>query len=780
MKQYYIIRWDEDSHNHRHYQFTKNPQEQSHKKRFGIKLNCKTCGLKISVGGVYTEKNLIEQFLFYEKNHWDNCRGNFIINRSYHATEINHTFIEDTTNRTTTLTDAQITNMSVASSFFTTSKQYLITSTAAFSHSDVAENGWIWMKHGTTNFTGSIMKREPMTASSRYSYAYFTVWTAVVSEGIDMRFGRPTAGTVGSDQSTIFIMNLSDDLTENTDWVYASDSSSLTHTTTFATEAAATINPPVESQDWLNMVHAHQLYNNVTVNCDLRINDFASATSPLYTEEGEDSVFNDELCRVIAKVNTGVSTGNKTVSVEVRDDGTSAGTQNVTDYSQAFALNLHKFAARASVYTAASTGNLGADYATNCQTVNITPTITGDIFIWAQLNNDPMSLGEAMEMRLQVSNADQPPSQTTDNYEFNDNSDTTNAMPWIMQTVENLTTGAKTLDIDGSVAAADTVTVDQRVLFAFSMELATTPPVTLTHTTNSLLKKLDNLKTHTTDSLLKKPDNTLIHTTNSLLKKPDNTLTHTTDSLLKKFDLIRTHTTDSLLKKLDNILTHNIDSLLKKLDNLLIHTTDSFLQGQKPTVTHTTNSLLKKFDLTLIHTTDSLKALQITITHTTNSLLKRIDNVLIHSTDSLLKKLDKLLSHTTNSLLLLESSKNHTTNSLLKKLDNIKIHTTDSLLKKLDNLLIHQTDSLKKRVDNIITHTTDSLLKKLDNLKTHTTDSLRKKLDVVKTHTTSSFITAFGLFHTTNSYIAERIRGAFAILPFKREERQTEAFQRVQ
>jgi len=48
--------------------------------------------------------------------------------------------------------------------------------------------------------------------------------------------------------------------------------------------------------------------------------------------------------------------------------------------------------------------------------------------------------------------------------------------------------------------------------------------VTLPHNTNSLLKKIDNLKTHSTDSLLKKLDNTLTHTTDSLLKKTDNIL----------------------------------------------------------------------------------------------------------------------------------------------------------------------------------------------------------------------------------------------------------------
>ncbi|KKL67786.1 hypothetical protein LCGC14_2131500, partial [marine sediment metagenome] len=267
----------------------------------------------------------------------------------------------------------------------------------------------------------------------------------------------------------------------------------------------------------------------------------------------------------------------------------------------------------------------------------------------------------------------------------------------------------------------------------------------LTHTTDSFLAVSGATvvtETHTTDSVLKKLDNILTHTTDSILKKLDNLLTHTTDSILKKID-IRTHTTDSVLKKLDNLITHDTDSVLKKLDNLLTHTTDSFLV-MVVTLTHTTDSVLKKLDNT--------------ITHNTDSVLKKLDNLLTHDTDSVLKKLDNLLTHTTDSLLVAAATvvtETHTTDSVLKKLDNLLTHTTDSVLKKLDNLLTHTTDSVLKKLDNLRTHTTDSVLKQLDNTLTHNTDSVLKKLDNLVTHTTDSVLKRLDnlLTHTTDSFL---------------------------
>ncbi|HEC65436.1 MAG TPA: hypothetical protein ENI23_09085 [bacterium] len=294
--------------------------------------------------------------------------------------------------------------------------------------------------------------------------------------------------------------------------------------------------------------------------------------------------------------------------------------------------------------------------------------------------------------------------------------------------------------------------------------------VTETHTTDSVLKKLDNILTHTTDSILKKLDNLLTHTTDSILKKID-IRTHTTDSVLKKLDNLITHDTDSVLKKLDNLLTHTTDSflvmvvtlthttdsVLKKLDNTITHNTDSVLKKLDNLLTHDTDSVLKKLDNLLTHTTDSLlvaAATVVTETHTTDSVLKKLDNLLTHTTDSVLKKLDNLLTHTTDSVLIKRVELTHTTDSVLKKLDNLLTHTTDSVLKKLDNLRTHTTDSVLKQLDNTLTHNTDSVLKKLDNLVTHTTDSVLKRLDNLLTHTTDSFLFKIVILtHSTDSVL---------------------------
>lgn len=180
--------------------------------------------------------------------------------------------------------------------------------------------------------------------------------------------------------------------------------------------------------------------------------------------------------------------------------------------------------------------------------------------------------------------------------------------------------------------------------------------------------------------------------------------------------------------------------------------------------------IARDFKPRLTHTTDSKLKLRTNINHTTDSFLATAgaaEKTLIHTTDSLLKKLDLILTHTTD--------------SLLKKLDNILTHTTDSLLKKLDKILTHTTDSLLKKLDKLLTNTTNSLLKTVDKILTHPTDSKLKRVDIIKTHTTDSLLVGQGLNHTTNSYLIaiEKIRAAFAILPFKREERHTKRIKRV-
>jgi hypothetical protein len=113
----------------------------------------------------------------------------------------------------------------------------------------------------------------------------------------------------------------------------------------------------------------------------------------------------------------------------------------------------------------------------------------------------------------------------------------------------------------------------------------------LTHTTDSHLAYVSE-PFHKTDSILKAilP---VTHTTDSFVADRP-LVTHTTDSVLKILDQELTQTTDSYLNATKSV-THDTDSIVKQLTQLT-HTTDSSLTGAV-VVNHTTDSFLKSVTL---------------------------------------------------------------------------------------------------------------------------------------------------------------------------------------
>lgn len=198
---------------------------------------------------------------------------------------------------------------------------------------------------------------------------------------------------------------------------------------------------------------------------------------------------------------------------------------------------------------------------------------------------------------------------------------------------------------------------------------------------------------HTTDTLVKVIDNDETHTTDMLVFE-EFELTHTTDILvLQEVDL--NHTTDVLVKVIDNDITHTTDTLVQVIDNDVIHTID-ILVFQLVDVIHTTDLLVKVIDIDKIYTTDVLIQIINDISHTTDILVQAI--------------FDK--TYTTDILVQVINDINHTTDILIyETLD--KVHTTDTLVQVIDNTFIHSTDVfiLDPTVSNNVVHTTDILIK---------------------------------------------------------------------
>lgn len=138
-----------------------------------------------------------------------------------------------------------------------------------------------------------------------------------------------------------------------------------------------------------------------------------------------------------------------------------------------FALNMAKFAGAVSAYTEGSAARSTTDFATEIQTLSVTPTVQGDVLIGGYWTFDRNG-GGLGNQRLQVDNSDAPAGQTTAAYDYRGGIDGTDREPMGMVTmVTNMTAAAHTIDIDGSVdSATGTPAALERTIWAIPMELA--------------------------------------------------------------------------------------------------------------------------------------------------------------------------------------------------------------------------------------------------------------------------------------------------------------------
>ena len=179
--------------------------------------------------------------------------------------------------------------------------------------------------------------------------------------------------------------------------------------------------------------------------------------------------------------------------------------------------------------------------------------------------------------------------------------------------------------------------------------------VEITHTTDSILKALDQTVFHTTDSVLGEriPGLTVFHTTNSFIRCPPSFFVQEVDGTST---FLLEDGSGSLVANFICTFTvsHTTDSILKAIDQTVFHTTDSVLGERIPGISifHTTSSYLIKRD--------------IEITHTTDSILRTIDNELTHTTDSYFINRDIELTHTTDSFIIRRVLVVHTTSSFLR------------------------------------------------------------------------------------------------------------------
>lgn len=406
--------------------------------------------------------------------------------------EINHKFVEQTTNQDHTgdLNWTDVSGAIIASTEFVSGRKYLIVVTAQLRGSNVNDNFGVRLIHGSTPtvFDGSEHVVEPPFASStdRNPYQFFVVWTASV-EDVKLQTKTFDSGeTVGLDQITMFKMEISEDLTENTDWFYNENSTQTSLTTTYSSSNNASITvTDGNGDDWLILCTADIRPDATNREFTTRLNRADTDLTPVQELEGEDAT-NDKHIHTLGRVFKAL-TGSNAFSTQSKQEASSGATR---EFSAIFAINLDKFKVQGSVNTVADIDPAASPaYVTEVQTTSVTPTLTGDVWVlgFIIVDFDAVTAGR-VRMRVENNSSteeDQPPTQTSDAYFMPEPSDSVDQMAWMIQTVENLNTNAHKCDMDAD--GSSSIRMEDRMMIAITMELA--PAVAVRTTYQSMVNQ---------------------------------------------------------------------------------------------------------------------------------------------------------------------------------------------------------------------------------------------------------------------------------------------------
>lgn len=374
----------------------------------------------------------------------------------------------------------------LSSSNFTAGKKYLIYVCATVAHSSAGTSDHFKIRtvHGSTAFEHSDFLLEPGAGGNRYgySYRYFTVWTAVASEGVDIEVACSAAtDTAYVDRAFVFFMNLSDDLTEGTDWEF---SESLTETTVPSqsptTHSSVTVDAASPNNgNWLVLAQCNIEPNTALADSyELFLKATGDVNGSIVTRREPERADN----RLLFHRSRGyaLTTNGNLFEAQINfDDTPTAGTCHM---SAVFALNMAKFKASVIDETlgtfAFTTGITTPSYTKQILDFSLDPTLTTDVLCNAEYWADPQSGADhkGWYTRLRVGGSDKPSDSTSDGDIFQRTQDSGDAwaaaFSWLE---ESMTSGAKTIEIQGDEheeTVGGTSDCGERTGWAFTMELA--------------------------------------------------------------------------------------------------------------------------------------------------------------------------------------------------------------------------------------------------------------------------------------------------------------------
>lgn len=394
---------------------------------------------------------------------------------SVDAAAIDHASVSMVTNRTTNSTTfVDVTGATISSASFTSGQKYLVYVTAqcGWTTSDGTE---VRMTYGSTPtaFAGSESWIEPTgTAGSRESYSYATVWTAGASEGLQFQYRSRTGGANTGSCNFVHIQTLRlSQLTENVHWQFNEVTADDAMSTSWEDGATVSWTPATGAHDWLVIGCARTDSGNQATNLvRVRLTDGTNVVPQDNIDIWNNAL--DEQARCLVRVYT-LAASSQTIKVQY---SVSASTTGNHLNSTIVAIDLHQFKDHSVAYTEAEAALSASAYATEAQTVALTPTVTSDVWIVGYVTFDGKASNRVMSARLQVGDSDAPAGQTSAAYAYQHTNDQ-GLEAWQIQTMLTNQTGGSPLDIDldASVnSATSSPGVQERTLMAVTMELAST------------------------------------------------------------------------------------------------------------------------------------------------------------------------------------------------------------------------------------------------------------------------------------------------------------------
>jgi len=513
------------------------------------------------------------------------------------ANELTYKFVEVTTEQShtgdTLFTD--ISGATIPSSFFVAGRKYLLVMTTQTVGTNINTNYGVRTIHGSTEFDGSKHVYEPNAVVTRTQYSYFNVWTAVEGESIQMQFQTMSAGqTVNADQTTLFALEISEDFVEGTDWHFDSIVASTTLATTPSTSNNGTITftPPVAGNDWL-VISTGDIdtdANNVIYTSRTARSGEATSTTPSTTAEGEDSPL-DDYVQTVFRVFT-LGNASNTFEQEAFKSA-NPGPNSTREYSSIFAINLDKFLSHSFAYT---DGTIALDTtddlstSTQVQTDTLAPAIAGDTWIMGSFVTSGNAFQE-IRARMQVDNVDQPPTQTSDNYQQLLGYDPVDESNWAIQTVEDLDTSSHTTDIDvtAETGSPSDRTAQFRNIFEVRLQSFAVEANTETFTVDALIRdRVD--KDFTVDAFIKALNQEETFDVDAFIQQSQ-TKDFTVDAILLT-PQTETFTIDAFVQALDTEKTFTVDAVLQATFTFDF-TVDAFIQALNQEETFDVDALIQ-------------------------------------------------------------------------------------------------------------------------------------------------------------------------------------------